>query len=110
MDICNRLEAGKWSEGRPVFKKIDGEERFLFVKEGTTTWSIRRSLTASEALIESGRATNSPTSPEAGPSGRFGTTRWRFWDGSNFVEGDIRLTCKPNDDNEDDSNNGDNVT
>ena len=110
MDICNRLEAGKWSEGRPVFKKIDGEERFLFVKEGTTTWSIRSSLTASEALIESGRATNSPTSPEAGPSDRFGTTRWRFWDGSNFLEGDIRLTCESNDDNEDDSNNGDNVT
>ena len=81
--------------GRPVFKKIDGEERFLFVKEGTSTWSIRSSLTASEALIESGRATNSPTSTQAG---------LRLRDGSNLV--DMSLTCKLDGQNED----GDNAT
>ena len=99
MDTCNRLEAGKWSYGRPVFKKVDGEERFLFVKKGT--WSIRSSLTASGAFIQSVRATNSPTSTEAG---------WKFWDGSNWVQADISLTCKSDDENEDDSIDGDVVT
>merc|ERR1712037_444626 len=29
-----RLEEGRWSEGRPIFKKVDGETRFLIVKGG----------------------------------------------------------------------------
>ena len=93
MNTFNRLEAGKWSSGRPVFKKVDGEERFLLVGEGKTQWAIRRSTTTNLAFIISGRATNSPTSPEAGPSDRFGVRRWRYWDGG-WKEGDISVTCK----------------
>lgn len=91
----NRLEAGKWSEGRPVFKKVDGwfQDRFLFVGEGLSGWTIRSSLTATGAKIQSGRGTNSPTSPEAGPSDRLGWTNWVYWDGSNWTEGDISITC-----------------
>ena len=108
MDTCNRLEAGKWSEGRPVFKKVDGEERFLLVKEEWNRWTIRGSLTGPGAFIKSGRATISPTSPEAGPCDRNGTTKWLFKDlGNKWVEGDISLTCKSDDDNEDGSNDGD---
>ena len=87
------MEAGKWSKGRPIFKKVDGVQRFLFVKDGSSSWSIRSSLTAG-TYIQSGRATNSPTSPEAGPNDRDGVTKWRYWDGSNYAEGDISVTCK----------------
>ena len=97
------MEAGKWSSGRPVFKKVDGEERFLLVQEGQTFWSIRKSLNASGALIKSGKATNSPTSTEAVWSYRNGSGS-----GNDWIEGDVSLTCKSDDDKEDDSNVGDN--
>ena len=92
MYIFKRLEEGKWSRGRPVFKKVEGEPRVLFVKEGETTWSIRKSVTASEAHIKGGRATSSPTSPDAGPSDRDGVQRWRYRDGE-WKEGVISITC-----------------
>ena len=119
MDTCNRLEEGKWSEGRPVFKKVDGEERFLFVKkeeisrgflglekkgENIRGWSIRKYLTSTKAYMKSGRATNSPTSTEAGPSDKYGTTRWRYRDGGEWIEGDINVTCKSDYDSEYDKN------
>ena len=88
----NRLEEGRWSEGRPIFKKVDGETRFLSVKEGKTQWSIRSSTTATVAWIQSGRATNSPSSPEAGASVKMGVSRWRYWDGK-WTEGDISVAC-----------------
>ena len=92
--FSTRLEAGKWSQGRPVFKKVDGELRFLFVGDGTTHWIIGSSITATGGFIYSGKATNSPTSPEAGPSNRLGWTNWVFADdGGNLVEGDISVTC-----------------
>ena len=88
--FSTRLEAGKWSQGRPVFKKVDGELRFLLVEERSIGWYIR---TAAGAYTQSGRATNSPTSPEAGPSDKLGWTSWAFaYDGS-WVEGDISVTC-----------------
>jgi len=90
-----RLEEGRWSAGRPVFKKVDGERRFLLVKEGRTTWAISSSTTGTGTWIESGRATNSPASPEAGPTVRLGRTRWKYWDSdsSGWKEGDISVTC-----------------
>ena len=91
------MEEEKWSQGRPVFKKVEGAERFLFVPEGVVLWSIRNSLTASYVTyVLSGRGTNSPTAPEAGSSDKLGVHGWRFWDNSisNFAEGGISLTCK----------------
>jgi len=89
-----RLEEGRWSSGRPVFKKVDGETRFLFVPEGFSNWSIKTSTTATGAVIQSGKATNSPSSPEAGPSVRFGQTRWEYSVSDNgWKEGNISVTC-----------------
>ena len=67
------------------------------VKEGWIDWNIMMSTTStagSEVKIESGRGTNSPASPEAGPSVKKGTTRWRYWDGASYVEGNISVTCQ----------------
>ena len=86
----NRLEEGRWSSGRPIFKKVDGETRFLLV-QGSTAWTIQSSTTATTSWIYSGRATNSPSSPKAGPSVREGVTRWRYAPGEK--EGDISVTC-----------------
>ena len=90
------MEVGRWSEGRPVFKKVDGEPRFLLmVKEGWIDWNIMMSTTStagSEVKIESGRGTNSPASPEAGPSVRYGVTKWRYF-ASGWKEGVISVTC-----------------
>ena len=100
------MEEGRWSEGRPIFAREDGglidsvlslfvigEARFLIVAEGSTFWAITSSTTDSAPYIKSGRATNSPASPEAGPSVRDGVTRWRYAN-NGFKEGDISVTCR----------------
>ena len=83
------MEEGRWSRGRPVFKKVDGETRFLIVG---TVWYIKRSTTGTGGWIKSGRGTNSPSSPKAGPSVRLGVTRWRYSD-NGWKEGNISVTC-----------------
>ena len=81
----NRLEEGRWSEGRPVFKKVDGEPRFLSLKEGSSSWITSSSTTGTGAHIASRRATNSPASP--------GDTMWAYNIGGKFAQGDISVTC-----------------
>ena len=66
---------------------------FLMVEK---KWRIKTSLNAFGASIQSGRATNSPASPEAGPSDKDGVTRWRYKD-AGLKEGDISVTCKLDD-------------
>ena len=94
----NRLEEDRRSLGRPVFKKADGEPRFLFVRDGTSNyaWAISDSIKYDGAFVISGRATNSPTSAVAGISVREGVNSWRFKDNKGkWVEsyGDIAVTC-----------------
>ena len=40
---------GNWSQGRPVFKKVDRETRYLFVKDGISgaygAWYVMDSTT-----------------------------------------------------------------
>ena len=92
--ISDRLEEDKWRRGRPVFKKLDGE-LFLLVANQWSGWSIRTSTTATEPFITNGRATNSPTSPQAEASVRFGWTEhgWAYSDGKGgWKEDDISVT------------------
>lgn len=87
-----RLEVGRWSQGRPVYKKVDGQTLYLLVKESFPSWYISSSTTGTTGFIHSGRGTNYPSSPEAGPSVRSGYTGWRYWDGG-WQDGDISVTC-----------------
>ena len=93
--LSHRLEVGRWSEGRPVYKKVNGETRYLLVGEGLTGWVIDDSTASTGAFIEGGRGTNSPSSPEAGPSVRFGWTGWVYadYDGEWGQEEDISVYC-----------------
>ena len=90
--LSNRLEVGRWSFGRPVFKKVDGEARFLYLERGLLHWVVSNDLTGqireghNKWWIASGRGTNDPTLLAAGPSVRLNTTRWRYWDGSGYKE------------------------
>ena len=87
------LQIGRWSSGRPVYQLINSQvERYLLVKEGNTVWYIQSSTNTTRAYISSGRATNSPTAPEAGSNLRFGVTKWRYSD-SGWKEGDITVEC-----------------
>jgi hypothetical protein len=85
---------GNWSAGRPVFRHERGD-RVLLVKEGYSYWEIAPTIADTSSWIKSGRATDSPDQPEAGPSERWGTTGWRYasqgiWEDS---KGTIELTC-----------------
>ena len=94
--LSDRLEKDRWSFGRPVFKKVDGEPRFLFVFS-RGTWVIEDSVGAGAAHITSGRATNSPTLSQAGGSVKLGVESWRFVDeNGDYAEsgGTIDLTCE----------------
>ena len=64
----------------------------MLVREGKTAWSIKSSTNGTAAYITSGRATNSPTASEAGPSLEFGVSKWRYWD-SGWKEGVITVDC-----------------
>ena len=92
--IPDRLEKGLWSSGRPIFKKEDGGiERVLLVPNGITTWSIKTSTSSSGARITSGRATDSPTMPEAGPSEKMDKAGWVYWAEDKWIVGSISVTC-----------------
>ena len=83
-----------------MFKKVftssfDGE-RFLMVQEDSgSRWSITGGY--SESFIQSGRATNSPSSSEAEANVLDGQTGWRYNDGQYgngvWKEADINVTC-----------------
>merc|ERR1712007_60474 len=89
-----RLQEGRWSSGRPVYKKGSGSTtRFLHVKEGKCLWSIDDSTSSEMAYIQSGRATNSPTSSRAGGSVRYGRTNWTYVNRGRWNEGEISVTC-----------------
>ena len=76
-----------------MYKMVSGKrERFLFVQERKVEWHITSSTTSKGTFIYSGRATSSPSN-EAGPSDRFGVTSWRYWDGEEWKEGEIDVTC-----------------
>ena len=76
-----------------MYKRVGGErERFLFVPEGKVGWGISSSTTRADYWIMSGRATSSPSN-EAGPSVRFGVTSWRYYNGEEWKEGEIDVTC-----------------
>ena len=92
------MEKGLWSSGRPIFKKeYGGIERVLLVLKRETVWSIRLSTSSStqhdNSTITSGRATDSPTMPEAGPNARFNQTGWEYWDEDKWIVGSISVTC-----------------
>jgi len=89
-----RLQEGRWSSGRPVYKKGSGSNTmFLLVKEGKCLWSIKDSTTSEMAYIQSGRATNSPTSSRAGGSVRYGRANWTYVNWGRWNEGEISVTC-----------------
>ena len=84
---------GRWSRGRPVFRKVGTDPKFLLVSAGVSEWVIQSSTTSPGAFIISGRATNSPTSPEAGPTVRTGRNGWAYNHTGFSIEGDISVTC-----------------
>ena len=75
----------KWSEGRLVYKNPKDPTEYLKVAEGESTWDLFKTDAGgnpSSPEVSSGRATLSPVDKEAGPSGRFGVSNWR-WVGAN---------------------------
>ena len=88
----NRLVAERWNYGRPVYQKISGKAQEMLIAENT--WQIRRSTGERRTNIRSGKGTNSPSSPHAGPSELDNTQNWLYLDMYNgLVEGDISVTC-----------------
>ena len=80
--------------GSSCVQKVDGDkERYLFVAEGNSYWTITDSTEAKDSWILSGKATNSPFQPEAGPSARLGVGGWRFYDGKELKESEISVAC-----------------
>ena len=55
--LSHRVEVGRWSNGRPVFKKV-GWSRFLLVQGYQDKWTIREFTFHDEFYIQSGKETN----------------------------------------------------
>jgi len=86
-----RLEAERWSYGRPVYQKISGTPQELLIAKGT--WQIRRSWGEKRTNIRSGKGTNNPSWRHAGPSALDDTQNWFYLDIGGLVSGDIRVDC-----------------
>ena len=87
----NRLEAERWSYGRPVYQKISGRPQELLIAKGT--WQIRRSTGEKRTNIRSSKGTNNPSWRHAGPSALDDTQNWFYLDIGGLVSGDIRVDC-----------------
>ena len=70
------------------------------VVPGETGWSIRDSVEATVSYISSPSSSHCPASKRAGHSERFGQKGWRFYNGSEWVAGDITVTCSKHSDKE----------
>ena len=98
--LFKRLEEGRWSEGRPVYKRElgswgvnilglnlaigDSRESVLSIREVSDSWSISSSTTSKGEWIDGGQATNSPVS----------VNKWWYYDGTDWIEGGINVSCK----------------
>jgi len=62
-----RLEMGRWSCGRPVFRKVGKDPKFLLVPSDWPGWSIKNSTTDTTGFIATKRSwvNNSPSSPSS---------------------------------------------
>ena len=90
--MLTRLVVGRWNQGRPIYKKVEGDELYLLM--GRMAWAISDSTNDTAFYMAGGRKTNTPTIPEAGGSVKDGVTRWRFANTKNeLVEGNISVTC-----------------
>ena len=90
--MLTRLVVGRWNQGRPIYKKVEGDELYLLM--GRVAWAISDSINDTAFYMVGGRKTNTPTIPEAGGSVKDGVTRWRFANTENeLVEGNISVTC-----------------
>ena len=94
-----RIQQNRWSRGRPVYQlNSELEVWYLLVKNYKTIWSISSSTTSTDEWstddwIYSGRGTNSPTDVEAAGNVAHGQTRWSYWDGNAWKEGNITVKC-----------------
>ena len=89
------VQENRWREGFSLFSLFFFIFfRFLLVSHWSN-WQITNSTTSAEYAnnIQSGRATNSPASPEAGSSLRLGQTNWSYWTSTAWKEADISVTC-----------------
>ena len=95
-EMGSYFPAGNWLDGRPVYKKTEGETRYLRMEEGRSGWRVSPTLVGTGGYLESGRATVSPGSPAAGPSVRLGREGWRYWGGAEWQhsEGELAITCR----------------
>ena len=93
-----------WLEGRPVYRKDEGETHFLRMEEGGNGWLVSPVMKGNRGFLNSGRRTISPGSSAAGPSVRLGTEDWRFVAGGwrrvgdrgwKDARGQVTFTCSP---------------
>ena len=70
--------AGRMSAGRPVYRQLGGGSKYLVLRERYSVWGVGDGVADTAGYIQSGRGTNSPGHPEAGPSKRARVRGWRF--------------------------------
>ena len=61
--------------------------------EGWVEWAVSSTPQSHGAWIKSARSTSFPGYRLAGPSDRFGVTRWMYADGGAWKEGVITVLC-----------------
>ena len=82
----------QFSAGRPVWRNNKG--KYLSVHPDKVNWRVTNNVEDTAAGIQSGVAPGlCPASARSRYNKRFNINSWKYWDGDEFRDGDITVTC-----------------
>ena len=82
----------QFSTGRPMWRNNRG--KYLRVHPDSTAWGVVDNVETNFARIRSGAAGGlCPASSRSRYHKRFNYNSWQYWDGDEWREGDITVTC-----------------
>ena len=87
--------SGQYSCGKPVY--TNSYNKYLSVSPGNVDWTVADDMDMSDAVIRSGSAPGlCPASARSSYNKRRGQTSWQWWDGDQWRQGEISLSCDDN--------------
>ena len=95
-EMGSYLPTGSWLDGRPVYRKEEGETRYLRMAEVKIGWRVTTTQEGTSSWLVSGRSTLSPGDPSAERSLEQEQEGWKYVDSDGEWQdsrGQITVTC-----------------
>ena len=83
---------GEYSAGRPIY--INSNNKYLLVHPGSINWFVGDNVDRIAGWIKAGSAPGlCPASPRSTVNKRLNRNSWQYWDGSEWLDGEISVSC-----------------